>query len=167
MQRPLIKAGRITNLTDARYYAAHNVHWLGFLYEQNNPESLSIEAFRAIKAWVEGPMVIAEIGFVENSSDYVEEIYDEVDGFQVSAFADIPQKWVDDEKIIIMEAEGYLIENNNLENKIFDSQLTGEKLINWVSKNHPYGLQIKGSEEEKVGYKSYDEIDDFFEYFEV
>jgi len=32
-----------------------------------------------------------------------------------------------------------------------------------LAKLQPYGLSIKGGEEEKVGFKSFDEVDEIFE----
>jgi phosphoribosylanthranilate isomerase len=54
-----IKAGGISHLTDARYFAAKSVDWVGFHVD---PEAggISMAAVHALKGWVEGPRVIVE-----------------------------------------------------------------------------------------------------------
>ncbi len=56
----LIKAGRITNLTDARYFAAREVDFLGFQLEADSGAYLDPVFMHAIREWVEGPKVTGE-----------------------------------------------------------------------------------------------------------
>lgn len=56
----LIKAGRITNLTDARYFAAREVDYLGFQLEEGSVAYLDPMFMHAIREWVEGPRVTGE-----------------------------------------------------------------------------------------------------------
>ena len=57
-----IKAGRITNLTDARYFAARGVSWLGFQLDAGGEGQVSPQMFSALKEWVEGPLFVGNFG---------------------------------------------------------------------------------------------------------
>lgn len=56
----LIKASRITNLTDARYFAAKEVDFLGFNLEEGTEGYLDPMYMKAIREWVEGPKIVGE-----------------------------------------------------------------------------------------------------------
>lgn len=58
----VIYAGSISNLTDARYFAAWNIQWMGYNFDPGSDQPLSKEAFNAIAAWVEGPERVLEAG---------------------------------------------------------------------------------------------------------
>ncbi|MBL7872624.1 MAG: hypothetical protein JNM78_13490 [Cyclobacteriaceae bacterium] len=51
-----VKAGNITNLSDARYCAGMGVDWLGFPANAIDPKT-----FAEITAWVSGPQFVLEI----------------------------------------------------------------------------------------------------------
>ena len=56
----LIKASRITNLTDARYFAARDAAFLGFILEPGADGYLDPVFMQAMREWVEGPKIIGE-----------------------------------------------------------------------------------------------------------
>ncbi len=56
----LIFARRITNLTDARYYAAREASFLGFNLEPGTDGFLDPVYMQAMREWVEGPAIIGE-----------------------------------------------------------------------------------------------------------
>ncbi len=56
MLKTKVKAGNITNLSDARYCAGMGVDWLGFPVESINPKT-----FEEITSWVTGPQFVLEI----------------------------------------------------------------------------------------------------------
>ncbi|MCB9317139.1 MAG: hypothetical protein H6569_13445 [Lewinellaceae bacterium] len=58
----LIKASTITNLTDARYFAAKEVDFLGFNLEEGTEDYLDPIFMKAIREWVEGPKIVGEFG---------------------------------------------------------------------------------------------------------
>ncbi|MEZ4942702.1 MAG: hypothetical protein R3D58_17640 [Saprospiraceae bacterium] len=58
----LIKASTITNLTDARYFAAKGVDFLGFNLEEGTEGYLDPIFMKAIREWVEGPKIVGEFG---------------------------------------------------------------------------------------------------------
>jgi phosphoribosylanthranilate isomerase len=65
----LIKASRINNLTDARYFAAKDVHFLGFNLEEGTAGFMEPGVMKAIIEWVEGPQIIGE--FSKSSPNYI------------------------------------------------------------------------------------------------
>ncbi len=60
MLRTKIKAGPITNLTDARYFAAWEVAWLGFCLDPADDNYLPPREVLAIREWVDGPLIVGE-----------------------------------------------------------------------------------------------------------
>lgn len=81
----LIKAARITNLTDARYFAAKEVDFLGFNLEAGTEGYLDPMYMKAIREWVEGPKIVGE--FSRSSAAYVREsaAFFGLDAVQVTA----------------------------------------------------------------------------------
>jgi phosphoribosylanthranilate isomerase len=57
MLKTKVKAGNITNLSDARYCAGMGVDWLGFPIDSIDPKT-----FKEITGWVTGPQFVLEIG---------------------------------------------------------------------------------------------------------
>lgn len=57
---PIIKASRIAHLTDARYFAAREVDYLGFNLEEGTEGYLDPMYMKAIREWVEGPKIVGE-----------------------------------------------------------------------------------------------------------
>ena len=55
-----VKASGITNLTDARYFAAREVQYLGFNLEEGTEDYLDPMYMKAIREWVEGPSITGE-----------------------------------------------------------------------------------------------------------
>lgn len=56
----IIQASRIAHLTDARYFAAKEVDFLGFNLEEGAEGYLDPMFMKAIREWVEGPKIVGE-----------------------------------------------------------------------------------------------------------
>lgn len=56
----LVKASSVTNLTDARYFAAKEVNYLGFNLEEGSPGYLEPASMKAIREWIAGPHIVGE-----------------------------------------------------------------------------------------------------------
>lgn len=56
----ILKATHITNLTDARYFAAKGVDYLGFNLDQSSESCVSPEVMHAIVEWVQGPVIVGD-----------------------------------------------------------------------------------------------------------
>jgi len=91
MLKTRIKAGQITNLTDARYFAAWGIDWMGFNLEAGSEGYLAPQAVVGIKSWVEGPKIIGEFEF--QSAAHMQETAEqlELDGIQVGAFCPVEE----------------------------------------------------------------------------
>jgi len=57
-----IKAGHISNLTDARYFASKNAHWLGLNLNPSDPDAIDKEHAKGIMQWIAGCEFIGEMG---------------------------------------------------------------------------------------------------------
>lgn len=58
--RIILKAGAVTNLTDARFFAAYGVDYIGFCFDPQDPSYISPEQAMAIAGWISGPRIVAE-----------------------------------------------------------------------------------------------------------
>ena len=56
-----VKAGSVSSLSDARYFAGMGVDWLGFDVDTNSDSYVSPELYKSIAGWVAGPKRIIEI----------------------------------------------------------------------------------------------------------
>ncbi|MBR9922393.1 MAG: hypothetical protein GYB31_16270 [Bacteroidetes bacterium] len=88
MLQTKVKASSITNLTDARYFAAWEVDWLGFSLDENAPEYIGADMLLAIREWVDGVKIVGEFGMqaLEDIRRQAEET--ELDAIQLGPFAD-------------------------------------------------------------------------------
>jgi phosphoribosylanthranilate isomerase len=67
--KTLVKVGKITNLSDARYCAGMNVDMLGFVTVQSQENYLSVKDYQDIRGWVSGPKVVAEVYGVKTTEE--------------------------------------------------------------------------------------------------
>lgn len=204
-----VHANHITNLTDARYFAALEVTALGFNLEQGTDTYMPPQQLIAIKEWVEGPQIIGQFGMqpVETIQEAVTTIG--LDGVQLGHFAPVDHAMrlpdVTVIKEIVMEE---VLDRTYLEQQLFTFGsyvdrfiLTGRfqwktlagnphdvafmrqccqdyrivvafdfdaaELPALLSGIEPYGIGVTGGEEEAVGVKSFDELDDLFEHIQM
>ncbi len=182
-----IKASQVSNLTDARYFAALGVDYLGFKLDLSHDERLSAPLFYAIKEWVEGPKIVAEIGktpieliydvFNEDDFDLIQSELTEISSSQLTSvklqtLSDINAykpseiyllnlEEIDEESLYHNKEE--LIALCNRMQLIFPAPSQKENILSLIQEIKPYGIEVKGSAEEKVGFKSYDDLDEFFD----
>ncbi len=206
MYNPQIKASQITNLTDARYFAAWGVEWLGFGLEPGRDHFVAPAQMAAIKEWLEGPKMVGEFSGLD--VDLIRQSVDllGLDAVEVSRFANLsalqlsvpmimnivmethlePEALIDLLKINEM-AEYFILDFeknasiNNFQKQFPVSWLSGltkqfpvfiRTGLNTYSLEEitgdikPLGISLAGGEEEKVGLKSFDELDEIFEALE-
>ncbi len=79
-----VKASRIANLTDARYFAAREVTYLGFCLDEHSAYFIEPAQMKAIREWVAGPRIVGE--FEQSSAAVVREAakFFALDAVQVS-----------------------------------------------------------------------------------
>lgn len=208
----LISAGSIANLTDARYFAAREVHFLGFCLDNSNENYVQSAVVKAMKEWIEGPKIVGEFGLqsTEEILATIENIG--LDIVQLSMFSEVDKKILREKAIVIQE---YVFEkttragvfaqqieqlatdcdylhldftkndiswNDLLRNpeisieiiqrtcqkyKVFLSlPFLPKQLKAIVDVVQPAGIAVKGGEEEQVGVKSFDDLDDIFDEIE-
>lgn len=205
-----IKASRIDNLTDARYFAAQGVEWIGYCLDAHAPDYVPPNRLAAIREWVDGPRAVGEFGLatademLQATADY------RLDAVQVGPFVQLDdleairgrvhilRELVVQQDTAPIQLEEAIAEAAHLaEATILSFRASG---ITWAylqagrpfgvealqamcarwpilldlsfeasalsflsAKVQPYGLVLYGSTEEKIGYKSFDELDAVFE----
>lgn len=207
-----IKASQITNLTDARYFAAREVHWMSFDFREKSSNFIDPIKARAIFEWVEVPTIIGEFdnisadeirfytegwglkaiqvsfftpletvkalqGFSIIKEIWIEEFTNSdvlrktilefleyVDAFQLNfehgdiSFADIQEGRA---MISLEELKAICLDYPIILDISFSLQdINAIKMLNLA------GLSMKGSAEERVGVKTFDELDDIFDTIE-
>lgn len=207
-----IKAGQITNLTDARYFAARGVSWLGFQLDAGGEGHVSPQMFSAIKEWVEGPLFVGTFG-ASTAAEIIEsaEIL-KLDMIQVGLFSGLDDlKQIENipiiKEIVIQEPSDLTHLESELEayNTVVDSFLLdfGKNGITWkmlqsqpdtvgllakfcknfriilsivskpeqiveiIEELNPLGFNFVGGDEEKVGFKSFEDLDEIFDLLEI
>lgn len=192
MLRTKIIASSISNLTDARYFSAWGVEGLGFDLNKENPGHTSPMLVNAIKDWVSGPQIIGEFNGLQSKEEILELIKMlDLEAIQLGPFA--PKEWTFDipiyREMLISETDippnaNFIIvkldaELDNWKDELskiekiskkkpcyIDFSLNVKEYSHMFDITSPEGIILRGGEEEKVGFKSYDEIDEILEYLE-
>ena len=214
MLKTNVKASNITNLTDARYFAAWEVEWLGFNFEKGSEQYIAPQSMKAIKEWVEGVKFVGEFPFASAEDIHAAVEALELDAVEVGMFTDISileklnNITVIKEVVISNDVDETSLANHlqlyapHVEYFLLSFEKSGttwEMIKNETSKisiaalekfcdqykiilsinlsqdtlndilaiPNLYGLNVKGGEEEKVGVKSFDELDEIFEALEI
>ncbi len=185
---PKIYASQINNLSDARYFAALNVDYLGFPIDG----SISAETIKEIKDWLIGPTYIGELDALQLNPTLLDIIQQtEITKIKTSPFfngslppeitvlsthLDVPLNTSAAEFVLkagtsfnnIPEEEKKRIKNICSKNKVWlDISFSPTEVHQMIEHLAPYGLIIKGGDEERPGFKSFDELDDIFEALEL
>ena len=211
MLKTQVKAAAITNLTDARYFAAWEVAYLGFDCDPRSPTYLPLEKSRAIKEWVDGVQFVAEFG-LQSPPDVLFHLSElQPDILQIPAtlpvrdfellndqakklLIEIEVNEVDDWSAVLDEARyrngefilrfdptgerslkdrmGTLSQETLrhlcAEYPIFlDLPVAADQVEDLLAATGARGIVVRGGEEEKVGYKSFDDLDELFERLEI
>ena len=214
MLRIKVKASSITNLTDARYFAAWEVEWLGFCLDPADERYVRPQVVNAIKEWVDGPKITGEFGLqsaadvkaaiellgldavqlspvmetqalidLQSTVPLIREIVIERDADAdelahqlemeqplVSAFLLNFDKngitWADVRNGHVFSVD-FLRDACNLYPVLLSLDAGPGLLEELLEDVRPLGLSLRGGEEEKVGFKSFDQLDEIFEQLEV
>lgn len=205
-----IKASQITNLTDARYFAAKEVEWLSFNFAEKTDNYIEPMRARAMFDWVEVPHIVGEFdGFEADSVNFYADNWG-LKAVQIGAATEVFN--VNSDYIlkeIVVEStttadilRGMLLPYKNIVaafllnfelNNLSFSDLKNDKFaLNALDLSHllaefdiilsidfqlveledivnlqPFGLSLEGGEEERIGVKSYDELDEIFDLLEI
>ncbi|MCC7506747.1 MAG: hypothetical protein IT259_15695 [Saprospiraceae bacterium] len=197
----LLFASTITNLTDARYFAAREVDFLGFNLEAGTPGYLDPIYMKAMREWVEGPGIAGE--FSQTDAETVREALEfyGLDAVLLHGAGYLPQLPVLEGKTVLLEldaaagpeAVGPIMRQaapwvrwfvlhfpNAPKNEdtaawktltaqfpaLLQLSVAPETLPALLADWQPAGLLLRGGEEQQVGVKSFDEIEEIFEALE-
>jgi phosphoribosylanthranilate isomerase len=205
MKRIFIKASRLTNLTDARYFAAKDVQFLGFNLEAGTPGYLDPMYMRAIREWVQGPLIVGEyahapvaevreaaaffgLDAVQVTAQYGPDLL-QLAGLTVLLTVDADQDAATLEDLFRQAApyvRHFILQfstKNDIETSLgYEAEFwkkictTYSVLLHWdglaadlpgLLETWPLaGLSLTGGDEQQVGVKSFDEIEEIFEWLE-
>lgn len=193
-----ILARRITNLTDARYFAAKDVAYLAFNMEAGTEGYLDPMYMQAMREWVEGPIITGEF----NEGTSLEIINEAVRFYNLGAVIvpdtlrhaqiEAPEIIV---KIMLHREQTSAIEPPNTENITALLLELNDASVSWLDMQDllahtsipiilqfdalpsalpdilryvlPYGISLTGGDEEAVGVKSFDEVEEIFDLLEA
>jgi len=183
-----IIATDITNLTDARYFAAWGVEGMAFNIDPSSSDSLNGAQLKEIVDWVEGPATMIKMEGLEvpvNLNDVRSKV--EIKNIIVGPFIDtnelagfdkiyricaLDDSWQEDAYLIlsfphdinkITTEQRDKIQNLTANREVFLDANFKAADLDEVKKLGFAGIILKGGEEEKVGFKSYDELDEILE----
>ena len=194
--RKKIKAGGIASLTDARYFSAMMVDYLGM--PLSGARALGPEIFSGIAEWVPGPTIVGELGdmdldtyrwldaqlslsaietsntaFLDRAEDLPEPSFFVADAQMATGNNIKINHWLDKGHFLIIHSE---------EGFDFDEFVSGfsrhvDRIIaevppadehTWRTIAKAGGFSIRSEEaEEKTGFKDFEEMDRFFEWYRI
>ena len=182
-----IIATDITNLTDARYFAAWGVDMMCYNIDPDTEGSLTLAQLKEIKDWVEGPVTgIKYSGLTVPNIEGLSEL--KISSVIIGPFidkSDLPENvnnvfrictlnegWQDDEKLILTlskaidqlsETEVSKIKEICKGKEVYLDGIFKAKDLSAIDSFGVTGIVLKGGDEEKVGYKSFDDLDEVLE----
>ncbi len=183
-----IIATDIANLTDARYFAAWGVEGMAYSIDPSTAGSLSGAQLKEIVDWVEGPVTMIKIDSLEVPEN-LEEVRSKINvkNIIVGPFIDtsalpefekiyricsLDDGWQDNDYLILLISSEFdkLTTQQKEKIKIITSGkevfLDANFNVSDLDKIQELGFSgiiLKGGEEEKVGFKSYDKLDQILE----
>lgn len=169
-------AAGVTNLSDARYFASYGVDWITF---PSSRHSDNLSSIKEIIDWCEGPQFAIELD--EADEHFATFVYQElnIDGFIVD------HRWLDpalgkqllwvnpgEDKDDMEAWEGIILSPSHL--KDLPARLVEKSWINTSGLSltevneildtfDGIGLVLFGSQEEKTGFKSFEDLDEWID----
>lgn len=191
-----VKINKVSNLSDARYFAAKGVDYLGFCCNKGTEMYCAPSKIKEIMDWVEGPKFVLEFDGWQSESDIQELItflkpnalhfgafatYEESFGLPIFKDVYLENNWLNNSKNIdyivarsekpykqLTSQELNILDQMVQKNDCFvDLEFELEEIRGFVSKTNPIGIILRGSEEEKVGVKSFENIEEIFDLIEI
>lgn len=192
--KTLVKVGKISNLSDARYCAGMSVDMLGFSVISGRENYVSPELFKEMRGWFTGPTIVAEVYGIEKHEDLPGIVQSYLPDFLEGTLADIlklhsafaayivsttyEEIKAREEELGIYRAQiAYLIipESTSLEN--IDALSREYKILlridslnpedSKLHNTHIKGIALQGSAEDKPGLKNYDALSSVLEKLEA
>jgi phosphoribosylanthranilate isomerase len=191
--KTLVKVGKISNLSDARYCAGMNVDLLGFRVIAGQDNYVSPELFKEIRGWFSGPGIVAEAyGIQENEDlpaiiqqylpDYIELSLQDLLKIHSPSSTFILSTTVEE----LASQENVIAPYRNQISKVIIPASTKKEFITELTRSYKVllsadaetpietlldtgikGIALQGSPEEKPGLKNYDSLSTILEQLEV
>ncbi len=187
--KTVVKAGSITNLSDARYCAGMGVEIVGFPVGQSNPLALDPSRIKEIAGWLSGVKVALEL----NEADFDEAGLRALLESIPPDYLQVPHPIVGQVREItslplLIVAETLIPEVPEGDYVVYTGTLRGEPLVSYCKLNNvilaggeinadnildlleqvkPYGIELKGGTEISPGLKDFDELSEILELLEV
>lgn len=183
-----IIATDIANLTDARYFAAWGVEGMAYNIDPATDNSVSPIQLKEIVDWIEGPTTLIKMEGLEvpeNLSEIRESVGIEnlivgpfIDTTNLTNYAKVyricslEDGWQDNDNLVLVMPFKVNSLSENQTDKIKEITKGKEVFLDAVFTSADLdhikalgfsGIILKGGEEEKVGFKSYDELDEILE----
>lgn len=191
-----VKVGEVTNLSDARYCAGMGVEYIGFNLDIEGERAIDATSFTAITQWLEGVTIVGEFktSGAEHILETIEKHHlkcievSDVDLIGKLKASDVKVFLRLDETLsqsqisahcdqLIGKVEAFIIDSplswdsiSALSSKypiITSHNLGPDSLEENLSKSSLYGISLKGGDEERPGFKSFDELADILEVLEI
>lgn len=183
MLKTKVKGSDIQHLTDARYFASRGATWLGF--DAGTPENAleNAQKVSAIKEWVDGVILIGEFDVqpVEIITKWIQ--LSGAEGIQIPGHrAQDILPFLPSESFIIIDfslkedsdlmktlapySNAFLLNPSNQKYDypiLYNWDRSIQNLTDFLQKFSPEGISLKGGMEEKVGLKSFDELDEIMD----
>lgn len=192
--KTLVKVGKISNLSDARYCAGMNVDMLGFRVVAGQDHYVSPELFKEIRGWFSGPAIVAEAYGIQKNEDLPAIIQQYLPDFIELSLQDLLKIHSPSSTFILSTTVEELAAQENVIasvrsqiSKVIIPATTPKELITELARsykvllsadaetpidmllNNPSikGIALQGSPEEKPGLKNYDSISTILEQLEI
>lgn len=192
MLKTKVKISKVNNLTDARYFAAMGVDYLGFCCNSGTEMYCTPSKIKEITEWVSGPQFVLEFDGWQHESDIINMLSTGIGHavhfgafatyaatFEVPVFKDFILENLDESDFVgvdfpvIRSEKSYhqltgkeksKIKDLAAQKRIFlDIQFKAKDLWEVLQNLSVYGLILRGGDEEKIGVKSFEELDEIFE----
>ena len=185
MLKAKIKVSHITNLTDARYFAAWGVDYFGYDINPDSEFFVSPPVVKEISGWIEGPHTVLEVSgaaddlWIANYQDALGNVFIQAEKhfnelpliLEITELREIERvngsgikhivfvsvlPWNDQDKsnISILSKEDFEV--------YYDAPFEVADIDEILSCGFT-GFVLRGGEEERVGVKSYEDLDEIFE----
>ncbi len=192
--KTLVKVGKISNLSDARYCSGMSVDMLGFSVVAGQSHYVSPELYKEIRGWFSGPAIVAEAYGLQKGEDLSYILQHYAPDFIELAVEDLLKIHSPYSTFILsstfeeLTTQGSLLAPfRNQISKIIIPASTENKAIDEIARSYKVLLQVdsttsihtllsnpsvngivlQGSMEEKPGLKNYDSLSIILEQLEI
>lgn len=162
----------VNNLTDARYFAAYMVDWIGFNVNPASANYVNPENLAEILGWVEGPRYILQgVEWNEESPKLIQAAESKIEAVMLekesAQFKDLLVFSHRKDRLGDMNVFEDLdsFNNSGLDPEYAFISYRGEVSLvrQLMALPNPPGLCLSGGDEQAVGLKAFDELDEVFD----